>query len=98
MLLYDGFGVGRLVNENGRASNAEFPSSRPSPQLYNDFAPRRLLPNAANCANGEAAPLFTLPLTRNPSAARRARSASLSEFETLGRFEGFERFERFEGF
>ena len=74
MLLYDGFGAGRLVNENGRASNAEFPSSRPSPQLYNDFAPRRLLPNAANCANGDAAPLFTLPLTRNPSAARRLRS------------------------
>ena len=30
---------------------------------------RRLLPNAASCANGDAAPLFTLPLIRKPSAA-----------------------------
>src|SRR6516165_864168 len=29
--------------------------------------PRRLLPNAAFCANGVLAPLLTLPLIRNPS-------------------------------
>src|SRR3954451_4059043 len=39
----------------------------PTPPLYSDRAPRRLLPNAADCANGDAAPLFTLPLIRNPS-------------------------------
>src|SRR5262245_49139065 len=67
--LYDGFGAGWLVNENGRVSHAELPSRTPKPPLYSERVPRRLLPNAASCANGEAAPLLTLPLTSNPSAA-----------------------------
>src|SRR5579864_344291 len=41
----------------------------PMASLYSDRPPRRLLPNACDCAKGDAAPLLTLPLTRNPSAA-----------------------------
>ena len=29
-----------------------------------------MFPKAANCPNGDALPLFVLPLIRNPSAAR----------------------------
>jgi hypothetical protein len=47
--------------------------------LYSDRVLRRLLPNAASCANGEAAPLLTLPLIRNPSAASFDRSPSEPE-------------------
>ena len=36
------------------------------------------MPKAAACANGDEAPLLTLPLTRNPSAAAAARSAPAS--------------------
>src|SRR5689334_25334531 len=35
--------------------------------LYNPRPFLRKLPKAADCANGEAAPLFTLPLIRSPS-------------------------------
>ena len=45
------------------------------PPLWSPFVPLRLLPNAASCANGEAAPLFALPLMRKPSAARWLRSS-----------------------
>src|SRR5437763_6814289 len=41
--------------------------TRPRLLLYRERSPRRLLPNAADCANGVAAPLFTLPLIRKPS-------------------------------
>src|SRR4051812_47144729 len=73
--LYAGFGVSWPVNENDRASSAELPSRNPTLPLYNDRAPRRLLPNAADCANGEAAPLLTLPLIRKPSAGAWVDSA-----------------------
>ena len=45
----------------------------PNPPLYSERCPGLLLPNARACANGDAAALFTLPLTRNPSAACRSR-------------------------
>ncbi len=45
------------------------------PPLKSDPRPLRLLPNAAACANGDAAPLFTLPLITNPSAAPGPASA-----------------------
>src|SRR5581483_2467217 len=37
--------------------------------------PRRLFPNAGDCAKGDAAPLLTLPLMANTSDALRAWSA-----------------------
>src|SRR6266704_1318362 len=72
--LYEGFGVCALVNENGRVSHAELPSRTPTPPVYSDRPPRRLLPNAASCANGDAAPLLTLPLIKSPSAAPNGES------------------------
>ena len=57
------------MKENGRASQDE---------LYSDREPGRLFPKAADCANGEVAPLFTLPLIRKPSAAAAAESPSAS--------------------
>ena len=42
----------------------------PHPNELERLKPRRLLPKAAACANGDAAPLFWLPLTRKPSEAR----------------------------
>src|SRR5579863_3303648 len=66
---YLGLGVGWPANENGRESHAEVSPTKPKPTLYNDPGRRRLLPNAAGSAKGEAAPLLTLPLMRNPSAA-----------------------------
>src|SRR6266496_5693421 len=67
MRLYEGFGVSCPVSENERASSDELSSTNPRLPLYNDRPPRRLFPNAADCAKGEAAPLFTLPLIRTPS-------------------------------
>src|SRR6185295_20018564 len=73
--LYEGFGVSRAAKEYGRASHAELSRIVPTPPVYSDRPPRRLLPNAGSCAKGDAAPLFTLPLTSNPSAAPNAGSA-----------------------
>src|SRR3954465_1708621 len=72
--LYDGDGVGWFVKENGRASSAELPRRMPMPPLESERAFRRLLPKAASCANGDAAPFLTLPLIRNPSAPPRSAS------------------------
>src|SRR3954469_361985 len=55
----------------------------PTPPLYSDRALRRLLPNAASCANGDAAPLFTLPLIRNPSAPPRSASPAADGWFTI---------------
>ncbi len=73
--LYSGFAVGRRPNVNGLESNVELPKTIARPPLNNDPRPLRLLPNAAACANGDAAPLLTLPLIRNPSAAPGPASA-----------------------
>src|SRR5688572_16826916 len=67
--LYDGFGADCPLNAKGRESNAELLLSSPTPPLYRPRPPGRLLPKARACANGEAAPLLTLPLIRSPSAA-----------------------------
>src|SRR4051812_19624071 len=74
--LYAGFGVSWPVNENALASSAEFPSRKPTLPLYKDRAPRRLLPKAADWAKGDAAPLLTLPLMRNPSEGAWLASAA----------------------
>src|SRR5262245_2497379 len=57
------------ANENGLASHAEVSACTPRAKLYNAPGRRRLFPNAAGCANGDAAPLFTLPLITKPSDA-----------------------------
>src|SRR4051812_735534 len=67
--LYDCFGVDVEVNEYGAESHAEVPRFIPSAYVYSERPVRRLFPNAAGCANGDAAPLLTLPLTSRPSAA-----------------------------
>ena len=77
------------MNENGRLSNAELLRRNAKPPLNRERAPRRLLPNAGSCANGDAAPLFTLPLTRNPSAARWARSVAPSSAAGVPSLGGF---------
>src|SRR3954453_3021152 len=74
--LYSGFSAGAPPNVNGRESNREFPDTTARPPLNSDPRPLRLLPKADACANGEAAPLFTLPLMRNPSAAPGPASAT----------------------
>ena len=74
--LYEGFGVLPVVKEYGLASHEELPRIVPTPPVYNDRPPRRLLPKAGSCANGDAAPLFTLPLTSNQAAAPNAESAT----------------------
>src|SRR5579883_621493 len=66
--LYDGFGVSCPVSENDRASSAVLSRITPIPPLYCPRPLRRLLPNAAICANGDDAPLLTLPLIRKLSA------------------------------
>jgi hypothetical protein len=60
-----------------RASRAELSSINPMLPLYSDVGPRRLLPNAGASENGERAPLFTVPLMSNPSAARLLSSSAL---------------------
>ena len=47
-------------------------------QLFAEKCIDGIEPNAANCANGEAAPLFTLPLTRKPSLAALASAGGCS--------------------
>src|SRR3982751_4284233 len=65
--LLAGLGVSCPIIEYGFAFKAELSITRPRLLLYSDRSPRRLFPNAADCANGVAAPLFTLPLIRKPS-------------------------------
>src|SRR5580700_8615250 len=69
-LLYEGLGVANPLSENGAASQEDVSKIPPTTPLYNDAGPLRLLPNAAVCANDDAAPLFTLPFTSRPFAAR----------------------------
>src|SRR5271154_1149033 len=52
-------------NENGRAFHAELPSTALTPPVYRTRSCGRLLPNAGDCANGDAAALLTLPLMRS---------------------------------
>ena len=74
--LYDGSRVFCPVNEYDRAFSPEL--STVSPALpRNNGIPRRLLPILKGCPSGEAAALLTLPLIRNPSAARRLSSSGL---------------------
>src|SRR5258708_39244396 len=72
-----GLGVSWPVREYERASNRELFSINPILPLYSDLGPRRLLPKAGASENGELAPLFTVPLIRNPSAARLLSSSAL---------------------
>ncbi len=65
---YAGFGVSCPVIENDCASRFELSNVIPRFPLYSDRPALRKLPNAADCANGEDAPLFTLPLISRPSA------------------------------
>ena len=51
---------------------------KPKLPLYRHLPGARLLPNAGIWLKGELAALFTLPLTRKPSAARRETSAETS--------------------
>src|SRR2546422_6035765 len=74
-LLYAGRGVFCPVSENGRASTGELSIRNPRLPLYRHLPGARLLPKAGNMVKGELAALFTLPLTRKPSAARRETSA-----------------------
>src|SRR3954469_5580845 len=74
--LYDCFGVDVELNEYGAESHAEVPTFIPSAYVYSERPVRRLFPNAAGCAKGEAAPLLTLPLTSRPSAAALDASAA----------------------
>src|SRR5262245_57041209 len=60
--LYLGAGASDASNEYGRAFNAELPPSALTAPEYVGRTCGRLLPNARGCANGEAAPLVTLPL------------------------------------
>src|SRR5262245_17425518 len=68
-LRYDGCGVSCPVSEYGLASNkALFPFIDTVP-VYKDRRPLLLFPNAFARANGVDAPLLTLPLISNRSAA-----------------------------
>src|ERR1700680_1190083 len=77
MWSYEGLGVFCPVKEKVRASSAELSRIKPRPPLYRLPEPRRLLPKAAACANGELAPLFTVPWISRPSEARWFNSAGL---------------------
>ena len=70
------------VSENGRASRRELSMMNPKLPWYGHLPGARLLPNAGSWLKGELAALLTLPLTRKPSAARRASSDDTCADET----------------
>src|SRR5579871_812315 len=69
--------------EKLRASKYDVSKMIPILPLYCDRMPRRLLPNACDCAKGELAPLLAVPLISSPSAARWLSSAELCPAKLL---------------
>src|SRR6266576_3073335 len=76
--LLAGLGVSCPVIEYGFAFKPELSITRPRLLLYSERGPRRLFPNAADCAKGVAAPLLTLPLIRKPSLGAEELAAVIS--------------------
>src|SRR5579862_3029228 len=75
-LPYDGSGWPVSRNENGRAFHAELPRTAVSPPEYNERPRGRPLPNARDCANGDAAPLFVLPLIMSAASGGGSSAAT----------------------